>query len=113
MTAKTNTEIEEVLSGWVRQALSSNGRLADETDPATWVAQRFLEWFRPQVEEALEAVEGTAADIREELQLLRDGTARKFDGVLHEMAHLDDNLAVLRRCLGFVGTTEDDSVASQ
>jgi hypothetical protein len=98
------SEIEQVLSNWIKQATSPPGQLVDGLDPATWVAQRFLAWWRTQsVERPLEGAELAAQSLRSELERLGGWGNPQLGEAMHELVHLRDALAELRAALGLTG----------
>lgn len=91
-------DIERVLANWIREAQSPTGRLAEGADPAVWAAERFIEWWRTEVEELLD--EGDNAVSR-----LRDGISGVLNWdehgeALHELTHVQDAFGDLRQALG-------------
>ncbi len=59
------SEIRSVISAWIAQANSPIGKIPDSTDPAEWVADRFLEWWEPETRDAIEEAEGALAELRQ------------------------------------------------
>jgi hypothetical protein len=105
-----SSEIEEVLANWIQQATAQPGQLAEGLDPAKWIADRFLKWWRTDVvERPLTDAEGATQRIRSELERLDGWNNPQWDKVMHELIHLSDAIGELRAALGF---TEDGSVAS-
>jgi hypothetical protein len=47
----TRREAEQVLRNWIAQALDPGARLPDGTDPVTFAACNFIEWWRRQIED--------------------------------------------------------------
>ena len=94
------TEIETVLTNWIRQALDPPGQLPQGTDASEWIAARFGEWWRERAEVSLGDAESAASAIREELT--RMGGWETLGEAMHEHCHLQDALADLRRILGLV-----------
>lgn len=95
-------EIETVLANWIEQALSPIGQLPEGTAPASWIAARFMEWWRQSLREALNDIDGTVSNaerateaVRKEL-ILRLGGWESFGDALHELIHLRDALGELR-----------------
>lgn len=60
------SELRNVLSAWIAQANSPIGKIPDSTDPADWVADRFLEWWEPQTRDAIEGAETALAELRDQ-----------------------------------------------
>jgi hypothetical protein len=87
-------EVRETLANWIGQALSPVGHLPEDIDPAGWVADRFAAWWRPQVQDSLDAAEAALSAVREEL--MRLGGWEKFGEALHELTHAGDALSDLR-----------------
>jgi hypothetical protein len=98
-------EIEHVLTNWISQAATPPGELPPGTDPARWVAQRFLQWWRPQVSDELGAAEVAVAGARSELERLGGWSNPELGNALHELIHVSDALAALRTAFG--DSTED------
>jgi hypothetical protein len=59
------SELRNVLSAWIAQANSPIGTIPDSTDPAEWVADRFLDWWEPHTRDAILEAEGALADFRQ------------------------------------------------
>jgi hypothetical protein len=87
-------QVREALANWIGQALSPAGNLPEGTDRAEWVADRFAAWWRPQVQDSLEAADAALSAVREEL--MRLGGWQKFGEALHELIHAGDALSDLR-----------------
>ncbi len=94
------TEIETVLTNWIRQALDPPGQLPPGTDASAWIAARFGEWWRGRAEDALCDAESEASAIRDELT--RIGGWESLGEAMHEHCHLQNALADLRRILRLV-----------
>jgi hypothetical protein len=94
----STNELETVLENWIGQAISSIGNLPEGTAPAAWVTERFSEWLRERVAEALGAAELATSEIND--NLLRRGGWESFGEELHELIHLRDALADMRGVLG-------------
>jgi hypothetical protein len=97
----TQSEIEQVLSNWIGEALSDAGQLPEGTDRAVWVAHRFSRWWKNRVSQPLEDAELAASSIHDEL--VRQGGWERFGEALHEHCHLMEALADLRSILGLAG----------
>ena len=100
------SEVEQVLANWIAQATSAPGRLADNVDPAAWVAQRFLAWWHPRVEDALSDAERAIAGVRGELNRLGGWQNNQLGEALHELIHAGEALADLRARLGLVAAPQ-------
>lgn len=61
------SEIRTVLAGWIAQANSQVGSISDATDPAEWVADRFLDWWKPLTNDAIEEAEAALVELRKQL----------------------------------------------
>lgn len=92
------SDIEEVLRNWIKQATTPPGTLAPGVDPAFWVTERFVAWWRTQVDDSLGSAEIAAASLRDELTRLDDPV--RLGEALHELTHVQDALADLRSDLG-------------
>ena len=93
-------QIEQVLRRWIEEANSSQGRKAEEEDSAQWVTAQFIRWWRDQVGECLDSAEYSAACVRDELTRRR--ADERSQAVMHEVAHLQNSLNVLRQHLGLI-----------
>src|SRR5688572_7693963 len=98
------SEIEQVLENWIKQAISPTGKLAEGITPAEWVSKNFIHWWRSAVEDSLGDAESAARRLR--LELRRLGDSERMGEAFHELTHVEDALADLNRCLGF---SPDDS----
>jgi hypothetical protein len=97
-----NSELEQVLSNWIKQALSPPGQLAEGQDPANWVAQRFIEWWRShRVEPALNDAASALRAVRSDLERLGGWNNPQVAEAMHELIHIGDALGDLRAALGF------------
>ena len=94
----SRSDIEQVLRNWIEQARSPIGRFAEGVDPATWVADNFIAWWRKRVDESLGSAEAAARRLREELKQF--GSPAEFGEAFHELTHVQDALGDLRRELG-------------
>ena len=94
------TDIETVLRNWLDQAMSPAGRLPEGVDPAAWVAQNFIAWWGRQAGGSLGDAEAAAARVRGQLN---DLGYPELAEALHELTHVQDALADLRRELGLAG----------
>lgn len=91
-----NSEIEEVLSNWIRQAIEPPGKLEEEIDPAQWIATKFLNWWKSNVEESLDDADEALKRVRKELQRLGCLEKEEFDELIHELTHATDALSDVR-----------------
>jgi len=98
------TDIEQVLRNWLDQATSAEGRLPEGADPAAWVAQHFAAWWHRQAGDALGDAEAAAARLRGQLN---DLGYPELAEALHELTHVQDALAELRRQLGLADESCD------
>jgi hypothetical protein len=94
-------EIETALANWVRQAMSSDGRLSAGTDPAAWAAAQFCKWWKERASESLGETELAIAQARGELTRL--GGWEPFGEALHELTHAAAALNDLGSVLGLSG----------
>jgi hypothetical protein len=94
------SEVEQVLANWIAQATLPPGQLAEGTDPASWVAMQFVNWWRPRVEDTLGDAERAVAGVRAELYRLGGWSNDDLGEALHELIHLSDALGDLRAQLG-------------
>ncbi len=92
-------EFSKVLSNWIKEALSL-GELPKGKSAEDWIADRVMNWWNSQTAEDVIAIESSSYAIREELQRLGGWDRREFHEVMHELIHLDDNIADLRKTLG-------------
>lgn len=58
------SELRNVISAWIAQAKSPVGTLPDSTDPADWIADRFIEWWEPRTRDAIAEAEKSLAELR-------------------------------------------------
>ena len=100
------SDIEEVLRNWIEQAISPPGKLAENIDRPGWVAERFIDWWREQVDDSLGSAEIAATTLRNELKRLDDPV--RLGEALHELTHVQDALAELRSDLGLAEPAESD-----
>jgi hypothetical protein len=98
------SEVERVLANWIAQATAGPGELAPGTDPASWVTQQFLRWWRVQVAEDLSAAESAVSAVRKELG---GWSNPEFGEALHELIHASDALGALRSAFGVAGDEQD------
>jgi len=99
----SQSDIEDVLRNWIDQAVSSSGQLAAGIDPAAWIANNFVAWWRKRIGETLGDAESATARLGDELK--RHGLdGMDFSEVLHELTHVQDSLGDLRRELGLLST---------
>jgi len=93
------SQIEQVITNWLREAHSSVGRLGEGVDAAGWVAQRLVEWLKSQAQEPLESAAGAAQAVRKELDRLGGWNNKELGEALHEVTHIEDSLGDLRSIL--------------
>lgn len=62
------TEIEHVLANWIAQATVSPGALPNGTDPAQWIARKFLRWWQPRLADELSDAESAVMRSWRELE---------------------------------------------
>jgi hypothetical protein len=99
-----NTELEQVLSNWISQAISPPGQLAEGLDPAKWVAQQFLKWWQSnEVERPLNDAALAMNGIRCEMERMGGWNNAELGEAMHELIHLKDALDELRVGLGLKG----------
>lgn len=91
------SDVEETLRNWIEQAMSPVGAFSEGVDPARWVAEHFITWWRTQINESLEDAESAAHRLREELS--RVGHDARLDEALHELTHVQDALSELREAV--------------
>jgi hypothetical protein len=96
-----SAEIQQVLANWIKQATEPPGRLAENIEPAQWVAEMFLGWWREQTLSFLEDAESATGRIRVELQRLGGWNNKQLENAMEEMTHLEETLADLRTASGF------------
>lgn len=92
-------EIEEVLSSWIRQAAGGPGTLAPGVELARWIAERFVAWWRPQVERPMEDARLALKGIRSDAERLGGWNNPQLHGIMEEISHLGDALAELSQRL--------------
>ena len=111
----SQTEVEEVLSNWIREALSGEGELLPNgIEPARWVAKNFLRWWQAQgVDPWIEDAEGAACRLRRELESLGGFNNPDLGEAMHAVIHLDDALADIRRALGMIKEEETNKKEEQ
>jgi hypothetical protein len=98
------TELELVLSNWISQAISPPGQLAEGLDPAKWVAQHFLDWWKThEVEQPLNDAALAVNGIRYEMERMGGWNNTELGEAMHELIHLKDALDELRVALGLKG----------
>ena len=97
----SRSDIESVLRNWIAEATSPIGKLPDGVEPATWVADNFIAWWRKQVDDSLGSAELAAHRLRAALEPLGDPAA--FGEAFHELTHVQDALGDLRAALGLSG----------
>jgi hypothetical protein len=100
-------EVRRVLANWIAQAYSTEGQLAEGVAPSEWIADRFLEWWRSELESDLSDAEVAVSATRAALEQLGGWENQPLGDAMHELIHVDDALASLRAILGF--STEGDA----
>jgi hypothetical protein len=98
------SEVEEVLSNWIEQALSPVGRLPEGTRPAEWVAANFCRWWWSRVEDQLGEAEAATSAARDELAHL--GGWERCGEALDELCRAQERLSDLRATLGLADKSE-------
>jgi hypothetical protein len=96
------SEIERVLTNWIAQAVNPPGELRAGIDPAAWIAQQFLRWWKLQVDQVdddLGAAETAVSAVRQELLRLGGWSNPEFGEALHELTHASEALTALRCAL--------------
>src|SRR5947209_4409933 len=93
-------EIEQGLANWIAQATTPPGELPPDTDPAQWVAQQFLRWWLPRVEDELGDAGSAVLGAWRELERLGGGSNADLGEAMHELIHARDALGTLRGLLG-------------
>ena len=101
-----NSDIEQVLRNWIDQATSPLGKFAEGVDPAAWVAEHFIGWWREQVADSLSSAESASQRLRDELNRVAD--PEHLGEAFHELTHVQDALGDLRADLGLIEPTESD-----
>jgi hypothetical protein len=99
-------EVRRILGNWIAQANSTEGRLADGIVPSDWIADRFLQWWRSEVEGDLSDAEAAVAATRSALEELGGWSNQQLGDAMHELIHATDALASLRVALGFPVDTD-------
>ena len=94
-------EVRRVLANWIAQANSTEGDLADGVIPSDWIADRFLQWWRSEVEGDLFDAEAAVAATRSALEELGGWDNQQLGCAMHELIHAIDALDSLRAVLGF------------
>jgi hypothetical protein len=94
-------QVEAVLTNWIQAAISPPGQLPKDVSPGEWVADKFLRWWRSDIEGHLDESLGDAERALEGVrcELNRLGGWEKFGEALHECIHLGDALSTLRQTL--------------
>jgi hypothetical protein len=102
-------QIEQVLSNWIREAMSPEGELLPMgIEPAAWVAKRFLEWWQDKaVASAVEDAECAMESIRDELTRLGGFDNPELGESMHELTHLTDAIGEIKHYLGLA--IDDDA----
>lgn len=94
-------EVRRVLANWIAQANSTEGRLVDGVIPSEWIADRFLQWWRSEVESDLADAQSAITATRSALQELGGWSNPQLGDAMHELIHATDAMASLRAVLGF------------
>lgn len=89
-------EVQQVLSNWIAEALSQEGKLPSNVDPAAWIAERFLAWWQSQSDDELLALETALCGLGNELERLGGWQNPELSEALHELAHARDALSIMR-----------------
>ena len=87
------SEIRTVFAAWIAQANSPIGTIPDATDPAEWVADRFLDWWKPQTSDAIVGAEAALDELREQVNALASNgvpceTLEAFETLANEIASI-------------------------
>ena len=98
-------DIERVLANWIGRAMSPVGELDASVDPAEWVAEKFIAWWRKQVAESLDYADESASSLREEL--IRLNEPERLGEARHALIHVRDALSDLRAELGLIDSSDD------
>jgi hypothetical protein len=106
------SNLEEVLTNWIKQATYAPGKLADGIDPAKWIAEKFVAWWQSEVEDRLADAELATAGVRAELQRLGGWENKQLGEALHELIHVSDALSDLRVALGLIKESNGSPEAS-
>lgn len=93
-----HSELQQALANWIDQANSPLGKLPDSSEPAEWVANQFMLWWKEHAEEQLTDVQSAASSLRAEIQRLSE--KGDHEEALHELTHLTDALSDLSSALG-------------
>jgi hypothetical protein len=73
------SDVEQVLSNWIRQATAGPGQFEAGLDPSAWIARQFLNWWQSQgVEQPLGDARLATQKIRAELERLGGWAKRLF-----------------------------------
>ena len=96
-------EIEHVLANWMLQAKSEEGSLDEGTEPAKWVAENFLNWWYPMIEESIGEAELATYRVRQELESLGGWQNSEVGEDMLDVIHVEDALADIRVALGIDG----------
>ena len=97
-----------MLANWIAEAQSPLGRLPDAVQPAQWVAQRFLRWWKERVADEFAGAESAVAAVRAELDQLGGWSNPQLGEALHELTHATEALASLRPLLGLEEAETDE-----
>ena len=101
-----NREAERVLTNWLEEALSSQGKLNEGISAAKWIAERFLKWYEDSIEDDIAQAELALYSIRTQLMTLGGWSSPEIVEVLHELVHADEALARIRLA---IDSNETDS----
>jgi hypothetical protein len=92
-------EFQKVLANWIARA--TEGHLADNVEPTSWVAGNVISWWRNEVERDLEDAFAGGAAAREELNRLGGWENPQLGQALHELIHVREAIESLSVTLGF------------
>ncbi len=101
------SDIEHVLSNWIKEAQSLIGDIGQDVDPAAWAAKKFIAWWRKEVEEILNEGEGAVTRFREGVSGVLNW--EQHGNALHELIHVEEVFWELRGALGFDQAPKQDS----
>ena len=101
------SQIERVLANWIKEAQSPVGEIGRDVDPAEWAAERFIAWWRKEVEEILDEGEGAVTRFREGVGGVLNW--EQHGDALHELMHVEEAFWDLRAALGFDQAPRQDS----
>ncbi|MEM7261082.1 MAG: hypothetical protein AAF488_03765 [Planctomycetota bacterium] len=95
----SRVELETVLRNWIRSARGS-GELPEGTDEASFVAEKFVQWWREEANASLEEAEAAALPTERELNRLGGLQNPELESACEESVHLRNALHALRSSLG-------------